>query len=85
MSSISINLGSLSHLSTALKHPWANHSHAHHAGCRLQVYTPDGELAATYSAYQDALGIKDVSWNASGDLLSVGSYDEVSAAVGMQT
>lgn len=56
-------------------------SEACYADRRLQVYTPDGGLATTYSAYQDALGVKDVSWNASGDLLSVGSYDEVSAAV----
>mmetsp|Transcript_25008 Transcript_25008/g.64551 ORF Transcript_25008/g.64551 Transcript_25008/m.64551 type:complete len:456 (+) Transcript_25008:2492-3859(+) len=43
---------------------------------RVQVFTLEGTLATTYSAYQDALGVKDVSWNASGELLSVGSFDE---------
>lgn len=48
-----------------------------HSIHRVQVFTSDGKPATTYSAYQDALGIKDVAWNASGELLSVGSYDEV--------
>lgn len=37
----------------------------------------DGSPATAFSAYQGALGVKSVAWNGSGELLAVGSYDEV--------
>ncbi len=38
-----------------------------------------GHPVCTYSAYQDSLGVKGVSWSPSGDLLALGSYDQVRA------
>jgi len=48
--------------------------------CRVQVFNADGAHATTFTApdySKDALGVKDVAWNASGELLAVGSFDEV--------
>jgi WD40 repeat protein len=44
---------------------------------KVVVYTPAGHLVASYSAYDNAIGIRCMSWSPSGQLLSVGSYDQV--------
>lgn len=44
---------------------------------RVQLFNGDGSPQALYSAYSDALGVKTVAWSAGGELLAVGSYDEV--------
>ena len=49
----------------------------HCLGYQLAVYTPEGECLATYSAYSDALGIKSIAWSPTGQLLVVGSFDQV--------
>lgn len=41
------------------------------------LYSADGEYLSQYSAYSGALGIKCVAWAPSGQLLAIGSYDEV--------
>jgi hypothetical protein len=38
----------------------------------------DGQLLGSYSAYDDALGIKSAAWGPGGDALAVGSYDQAS-------
>jgi WD40 repeat protein len=43
---------------------------------KMYVYHPDGRLEASYSAYDDQLGIKTVSWGPSAQLLAIGSFDE---------
>ena len=48
---------------------------------KLSVYSSDGLCLASYSAYQDALGIKTVQWCPTGQLLAVGSFDQVSIAL----
>lgn len=49
------------------------------AGCVAQVLVCglDGKCLTCYRAYSDALGIKTVAWSPSGQLLAVGSYDQV--------
>lgn len=37
----------------------------------------DGSLLGSFSAYDDALGVKAVTWAPGGDALAVGSYDQV--------
>ena len=37
----------------------------------------DGSRLAAYSAYSDALGLRAVAWAPSGNMLALGSYDEV--------
>ena len=50
-------------------------------GHLLAVYTPHGERLAEYSAHKELLGIKAApAWSTSGQLLAVGSYDQVRAA-----
>ena len=44
---------------------------------KLVVCTPQGEVLTTYSAYPNALGIKSVEWSPSGQMLAVGSFDQV--------
>ena len=44
---------------------------------KLSVFTPDGQMLTAYSAYQNALGIKAIEWSPSGQLLAVGSFDQV--------
>ena len=39
----------------------------------------EGEYLAQYSAYSGALGVKSVAWAPSGQLVAVGSYDQVLA------
>ena len=41
------------------------------------VYASDGELLASYQAYSDGLGIKSTSWSPSGQMLALGSFDQV--------
>ncbi|KAJ1558724.1 WD repeat-containing protein wrap73, partial [Nowakowskiella sp. JEL0078] len=43
---------------------------------KLVVYHLDGKLASQYVAYDVGLGIKSVSWSASGQLLAVASFDQ---------
>jgi hypothetical protein len=49
---------------------------------KLLVYAADGRKLAQHAAYEHALGIKggSVAWSPSGQLLAVGSYDQVSVA-----
>jgi len=42
----------------------------------ILLYTIDGKLVSTYSAYDYALGIKSVTWSPSSQFLVVGSYDQ---------
>jgi len=46
---------------------------------KLLVYAADGRKLAQHVAYEHALGIKggSVAWSPSGQLLAVGSYDQV--------
>lgn len=43
---------------------------------RVSVHYPDGTLLHTYSAYDNALGVKSLNWESTSRLLAVGSYDE---------
>ena len=49
------------------------------SGCVAQVLVCglDGKCLTCYRAYSDALGVKSVAWSPSGQLLAVGSYDQV--------
>lgn len=37
----------------------------------------DGACLGSFSAYDDALGAKAAAWSPGGDVLAVGSYDQV--------
>ncbi len=41
------------------------------------LYSPEGQLFRKYVAYENALGVKLVSWHPQGLFLAVSSYDEV--------
>lgn len=43
---------------------------------KVLLYSLDGRLLSTYSAYEWSLGIKSVSWSPSSQFLAIGSYDE---------
>ncbi|WIA32488.1 hypothetical protein OEZ86_003307 [Tetradesmus obliquus] len=43
----------------------------------VHVLGADGEALGSYSAYGDGLGVRSVGWSPGGDLLAVGSYDQV--------
>ncbi|KAL8578312.1 hypothetical protein ACOMHN_005703 [Nucella lapillus] len=43
---------------------------------RIVLYSLDGRLLGSYSAYDSALGIKTVAWAPSSQFLVLGSYDE---------
>ncbi|XP_066547165.1 WD repeat-containing protein WRAP73 [Amia ocellicauda] len=43
---------------------------------KVLLYSLDGRLLATYSAYEWSLGIKSVVWSPSSQFLAIGSYDE---------
>ncbi|KAG6613741.1 WD repeat-containing protein WRAP73 [Phytophthora cinnamomi] len=47
-----------------------------HLEFRVLLYSPDGALLAKYQAYENALGLKSMTWSASGQFLALGSYDE---------
>ena len=51
---------------------------------QVGVYTPEGECLAAFQAYSGALGVKSLAWSPSGQLLAVGSYDQVRPAVPLQ-
>ena len=40
------------------------------------LYSMDGRCVATYSAYENALGVKSLAWSPTGQFLAVGSYDQ---------
>jgi WD40 repeat protein len=42
---------------------------------KVVIYSPDGTMIKSYSAYEDALGIKTIQWSPSSQLLAIGSYD----------
>ncbi|XP_076845139.1 WD repeat-containing protein WRAP73 [Brachyhypopomus gauderio] len=43
---------------------------------KMLLYSLDGRLLSTYSAYEWSLGIKSVAWSPSSQFLAIGSYDE---------
>ncbi|KAM7139263.1 WD repeat-containing protein WRAP73 [Macrochelys suwanniensis] len=43
---------------------------------KILLYSLDGRLLSTYSAYEWSLGIKSVAWSPSSQFLAIGSYDE---------
>uniref|UniRef100_A0A672LC84 WD repeat-containing protein WRAP73-like n=1 Tax=Sinocyclocheilus grahami TaxID=75366 RepID=A0A672LC84_SINGR len=43
---------------------------------KIILYSLDGRLLSSYSAYEWSLGIKSVAWSPSSQFLAVGSYDE---------
>uniref|UniRef100_H2LHX2 WD repeat containing, antisense to TP73 n=1 Tax=Oryzias latipes TaxID=8090 RepID=H2LHX2_ORYLA len=43
---------------------------------KMSLYSLDGRLLSTYSAYEWSLGIKSVSWSPSSQFLAIGSFDE---------
>ena len=48
---------------------------------KLLIYDASGRCLASYSAYQDALGIRTIQWSPDGHLLAIGSYDQVSGSL----
>ena len=46
-------------------------------GYRVLLYGLDGGLLGKYSAYENALGVRSMKWGPDGQLLAVGSYDQV--------
>ncbi|POM78250.1 YVTN repeat-like/Quino protein amine dehydrogenase [Phytophthora palmivora] len=47
-----------------------------HLEFRVLLYSPDGTLLTKYQAYENALGLKSMTWSASGQFLALGSYDD---------
>ncbi|TKS77392.1 WD repeat-containing protein WRAP73 [Collichthys lucidus] len=43
---------------------------------KVLLYSLDGRLLSTYSAYVWSLGVKSVTWSPSSQFLAIGSYDE---------
>lgn len=43
---------------------------------KVLLYSLDGRLLSTYSAYEWSLGVKTLSWSPSSQFLAIGSYDE---------
>ncbi|XP_030639387.1 WD repeat-containing protein WRAP73 [Chanos chanos] len=43
---------------------------------KVLLYSLDGRLLSTYSAYEWSLGVKSIAWSPSSQFLAVGSYDE---------
>ncbi|KAG9481956.1 hypothetical protein GDO78_010932 [Eleutherodactylus coqui] len=43
---------------------------------KVLLYSLDGRLLSSYSAYEWSLGIKSVAWSPSSQFLTIGSYDE---------
>lgn len=43
---------------------------------KILLYSLDGRLLSTYSAYEWSLGVKSVSWSPSSQFLAIGSFDE---------
>lgn len=42
----------------------------------MLLYSLDGRLLSSYSAYEWSLGVKAVTWSPSSQFLAIGSYDE---------
>lgn len=53
---------------------WDGPAHGH----KIVFYTPVGELLATQTGHRDGLGVKAMSWSPSGQLLTVGTFDQAS-------
>ncbi|RIA83376.1 WD40-repeat-containing domain protein [Glomus cerebriforme] len=43
---------------------------------KVLIYTPDGRCQQSYSAYDNGLGVKFVTWAPSSQFLAIGSYDQ---------
>ncbi|KAM4610867.1 WD repeat-containing protein WRAP73 isoform 2-T2 [Polymixia lowei] len=43
---------------------------------KVLLYSLDGRLLSTYSAYEWSLGVKSLTWSTSSQFLAIGSYDE---------
>lgn len=43
---------------------------------KVLLYSLDGRLMSSYSAYEHALGIKSLDWSPSAQFLAIGSYDK---------
>ncbi|KAI8617294.1 WD40-repeat-containing domain protein [Chytriomyces sp. MP71] len=43
---------------------------------KMLIYSPDGRLITSYSAYEPGLGIKSAAWSPSSQFLAIGSYDD---------
>lgn len=43
---------------------------------KVLLYSLDGRLLSTYSAYEWSLGVKSVTWSPSSQFLAIGSFDE---------
>ncbi|XP_029012458.1 WD repeat-containing protein WRAP73 [Betta splendens] len=43
---------------------------------KVLLYSLDGRLLSTFSAYEWSLGVKSVTWSPSSQFLAIGSYDE---------
>ncbi|KAF3696719.1 WD repeat-containing protein WRAP73 [Channa argus] len=43
---------------------------------KVLLYSLDGRMLSTYSAYEWSLGVKSVTWSPSSQFLAIGSYDE---------
>jgi len=47
---------------------------------QVVIHSPDdGSCMGSFSAYDDALGVKAAAWAPGGEVLAVGSYDQVSS------
>lgn len=42
----------------------------------MSIYTAAGIQVTTFSAYENALGIKTVRWSPNSQILAIGSYDD---------
>ncbi len=43
---------------------------------KVLLYSLEGECLSSYSAYENALGIKTVKWSPTGQFLAIGSFDQ---------
>ena len=43
---------------------------------KVLLYSIDGRCVSSYTAYDDALGVKTVKWSPSSQFLAIGSYDQ---------
>ena len=48
-----------------------------HTKLFLNHFSPPPPLPPNYQAYENALGLKTVAWNPTGQLLALGSYDQL--------
>ncbi|KAJ3142543.1 WD repeat-containing protein wrap73 [Physocladia obscura] len=52
---------------------------------KLLIYSPDGRLVTSYSAYETGLGIKTVCWSPSSQFVAIGSFDEKTRLINNMT